>query len=185
MNKLFADGGVIGKNPSPTGGTWAYCIPEFENAQNNYFGAAGILTLYYAPEKIIPVTNNQTEMLAILKGFDALPENWIGTIYSDSMVTIGRIKNGKKGLQVGGWEWKNIPAWMYMRYNYHRKRFLNFKDFQYVQLDGHPTKAQLESGIGKRGNPTHKYNVWCDEKCGEIGKVFLETGKRIIVYSEE
>jgi hypothetical protein len=44
----------------------------------------------------------------------------------------------------------------------------------YVLLDGHPTRAQLSAGVGKRGSPVSEHNVWCDEACTEVGRLLLE-----------
>lgn len=51
---------------------------------------------------------------------------------------------------------------------------------QYVQLDGHPTKANLRAGVGKRGNPVSRHNAWCDRECARVGQRFLlEIGRFI------
>lgn len=156
---LFVDGGVIGSNPSMIGGTYAYRL-IFEDGSNA--GRGNVIT----PTEIGgPVTNNQTEMLAMLEGLKRLPDYWTGTIYSDSAVTLGRV--------FSGWKWKNIPTWMHQLYKEQRARLTCWSDIKYVQLDGHPTKAQLLSGIGKRGNPVSEHNVWCDQACTEAGETFM------------
>lgn len=44
-----------------------------------------------------------------------------------------------------------------------------------VLLQGHPTKADLACGIGKKRNlPVSIHNVWCDEACGKAAREFLE-----------
>lgn len=113
-----------------------------------------------------PVTNNQTEMLALIVGLEQLPAGFRGTIYSDSQVTLGRV--------FMGWKWKNIPGWMHRRYQKQRARLLDWDEIKYVLLDGHPTKAQLQAGRGKRGHPVSEHNVWCDEACRKAGEAFMQ-----------
>ncbi len=57
---LFCDGGVIQKNPSPLGGTYAYCLVEQDKRVWERAGVIG------TDESGTPaVTNNLTEMLAV------------------------------------------------------------------------------------------------------------------------
>ena len=168
---LYVDGGVIGSNPSMIGGTYAYRL-IFEDGNN--VGWANVVT----PAEIGgPVTNNQTEMLAMLEGLKRLPDHWVGTIYSDSAVTLGRV--------FSGWKWKNIPVWMHKVYQEQRARLTYWSELKYVQLDGHPTKAQLLSSIGKRGNPVSEHNVWCDHACQRAGEEFLANVGQNIPLSHE
>ena len=156
---LYCDGGVLGHNPSSIGGTYAW---RHVSEDGNTRGGSGVLT---AEQSGGPVTNNQTEMLALLKGLENCPSDWAGCIYSDSAVTLGRI--------FLGWKWKNIPSWMHLLWQVQRHRLVNWDLITYVQLDGHPTKAQLKSGIGKRGNPVSEHNVYCDEMCTAAGKEWM------------
>ena len=96
QNCLFVDGGVIRENPSPLGGTFAARI--IQNGQVT-FEHAGAIT----PEQahVPAVTNNLTEMYALVIGLTFLPDDWVGTVYSDSQVTLGRA--------FLGWKWNNIP----------------------------------------------------------------------------
>jgi hypothetical protein len=108
------------------------------------------------------VTNNQTEMMAMVKGLESLPVNWVGTIFSDSQVTLGR--------SFAGWKWANIPSWLVHRFQAARARLLHFDEFDHVLLAGHPTRAQLLSGVGKHGYPVSVHNVWCDQACRIAGE---------------
>jgi ribonuclease HI len=166
IKELYVDGGVIAVNPSPFGGTYAYRL-VLDNGR--FFSEGKVVTV---SEMGGSVTNNQTEMLALLEGLKHLPDDWTGTIYSDSMVTLGRAFSGFK--------WKNIPAWMIKLYQEQRRRLIHWDQIKHVQLDGHPTKKQLEAGIGKRGNPVSIHNVWCDQACQEAGAKFMDAiGKNI------
>lgn len=166
ITELYCDGGVIGSNPSAIGGTYAGLL-VYEDG--HVYGFSGAIS---AQDMGSDVTNNQTEMLALLRGLQKLPDDWCGTIYSDSQVTLGRA--------FLEWKWKNIPEWMHRLWRQQRGRLKNWDQIQYALLDGHPTKAQLTAGIGKRGHPVSVHNVWCDHACTEAGARFLEEiGKNI------
>ena len=156
---IYCDGGVIASNPSSIGGTYAV---RYIYADGRMEGAGYVLS---AKENGGPVTNNQTEMMAVLAGLQFVPNDWAGTIYSDSAVTLGRI--------FLGWKWNNIPQFIHRIFQLQRQRLENWEKIKHVQLDGHPTKAQLVSGIGKRGNPVSEHNVWCDEACRQAGELYL------------
>lgn len=164
--ELYVDGGVIAVNPSLIGGTFAYRL-VLDNGR--FVGVGKVVTV---DQMGGPVTNNQTEMLALLEGLKHLPDDWVGMIYSDSMVTLGRA--------FSGFRWKNIPAWMHKLYQEQRRRLIHWDEIKYVLLDGHPTKAQLKAGIGKRGHPVSEHNVWCDQACKKAGDAFMDAiGKNI------
>src|SRR4051812_27988621 len=99
---FYTDGGVIGANPSPIGGTWAFCIVD---AGERITCESGIIT----PEQagLPAITNNLTELLAIVNGREALPWAWSGTIYSDSWVSLQRVFLAAK--------LANVPPWLVHR----------------------------------------------------------------------
>lgn len=165
VNKLYCDGGVIGHNPSPIGGTWAYrrVIDQMVVDERS-----GIITPDSAQTPC--VTNNLTEMLALVYGLLSLPPIWLGTIYSDSQITLGRASLG--------WKWKNIPSWLYKEFGCAAKRLVNFKDIKYVLLQGHPTKSELLAGVGSKGYPVSEHNVWCDLACGQRAREFMLAFKK-------
>jgi ribonuclease HI len=132
-------------------------------ADGHVFGYSGAIS---AQDMGSTVTNNQTEMLALLMGLSKLPADFAGTVYSDSAVTLGRV--------FCGWKWKNVPEWLHRMYRTERARLTHWDQIKYVQLDGHPTKAQLVSGVGKRGNKVSEHNVWCDDACRKAGEQFLD-----------
>ena len=161
IKTLYADGGVIGHNPSGIGGTWAWCLAN--EADEMIAHGQGHITP--AEAEMPGITNNLTEMLALIRGLEQLPVDFKGTVCSDSQITLGRV--------FWGWKWSNIPGWMHRRFQAARKRLVNFEQITVVQLDGHPTVAQLGAKIGKRGNPVSKHNVWCDRACGEAAQNYL------------
>jgi ribonuclease HI len=160
-NKLYADGGVITHNPSEIGGTWAYRILKDGLVTCEF---SGILTPKQA--KMVTVSNNLTEMCAVIAGLRALPDDWTGTIYSDSQITLGRL--------FMSWKWNEIPQWLHDMYKDAQKRLVNWERLTWVLLDGHPTKAHLAAGLGKRGHPVSEHNKWCDQACTAAAKHYLE-----------
>lgn len=159
-NALFADGGVIGANPSAIGGTWAWRWVCETRVLHQH---SGVITPQNAD--LPAITNNLTEMLALVRGLQALPDVWVGTVYSDSQITLGRVFQG--------WKWKNIPLWLHHDYQQTRARLVNWDQFKYVLLQGHPTRAELAAGVGSRGYPVSEHNIWCDKACGERAAEFL------------
>jgi len=82
----YADGGVIGRNPSQIGGTFAWCHIDANNRQVASY--SGVIT---PVEAALPaITNNLTEMLALVAGLEALPLHWRGTVYSAALQHIDR-----------------------------------------------------------------------------------------------
>lgn len=162
---VYADGGVIGRNPSPRGGTWAWLHVATESRvvddPKPLIAACGAGIV--RPERILdlPVTNNQTEYLALLRALHALPDGWSGPVYSDSAVTLGRF--------FAGWRHRQIPPrWEAAM----REQVARLGTLRPVLLDGHPTRAQLAAGSGKRGNPVSDFNVLCDQRCGALAREF-------------
>lgn len=161
---LYADGGVIGRNPSSVGGTWAW---RHVNANGEPVAEeSGVITV--AEAKVGFVTNNLTELLALVNGIEALPAGWRGTVYSDSNISLGRLFRG--------WALNEVPQWLIERMGA-AMRHVDIEHSREVLLDGHPTKAQLEAGTGKRGNPVSIHNVWCDEACGEQARQHVDARK--------
>lgn len=169
IRAVYADGGVIRKNPSILGGTWAWCHvdtdllvvdqPELHILSSG----SGLLTPERAGFHL--VSNNHTEYFALAKCLRELPDGWSGRVYSDSRITLGRFFEG--------WRNENLPeAWVERI----RQELRRLGTLQWTLLDGHPTQAQLAAGIGKRGNACSSFNVWCDLRCGAEAKAFLEQG---------
>lgn len=149
---LYTDGGVIGANPSPIGGTWAYCLVDAIGERIRC--DSGVITP--AEAQLPAITNNLTELLAIVNGREALPYAWTGTIHSDSWVSLQRVFLAAK--------LKNVPPWLVERLQ-RLQRDGWFSGCFWQLLDGHPTKAQLAASVGKRGAPVSIHNVWADAEC--------------------
>lgn len=172
MLKLFCDGGVCLKNPSSIGGTWAWVIVDGDEPVEQKSG-------FIKPEEMKSgtVTNNQTELLAIVRGFQRLHPANVVHVCSDSMVSLGRVFRK--------YPFNNIPTWLREELEAEKKRLLKFFEFRYVLMDGHPTRKHLEQGFGKRGNPTSKWNKLCDDLCTKESAAYLKAHPHILsTFSE-
>lgn len=165
MLKLYADGGVIQRNPSSIGGTWAWCLVNDDELIQSDSGVIIPTDVVTFPGNL--VTNNQTELFAVIQGLSQLPDDAIVEVRSDSEVTLGRVFKM--------YAFNNIPFWMKSSLQIEKKRLKNFSKFTYELMDGHPTKAQVISGFGKRGHVTSKWNVLCDKMCNEAAERFLQS----------
>lgn len=158
---LYTDGGVIGQNPSLIGGTWAWCLVDASGEMRRH--AVGWLTP--AELDAEAVTNNHTELLALVLGLEALDADFAGTVYSDSWVSLQRVFRAAK--------LNNVPQWLVERLQILQKSG-RLANLDYTLLDGHPTRAQIEAGIGKRGHPVSIHNVWCDQQCSALARERLQ-----------
>lgn len=147
---LYADGGCVLKNPSEIGITWAYCLVDADDK---------LIRSDYGFIAFKGGTNNQAEMISCVIGMESLPLAWCGTLASDSKITLGRLFEGNAV--------KNLPL------DYVKRAKAAMERLGVVEpkhLDGHATKKQLETGIGKNGNPTSKWNSECD-RLANLAKV--------------
>lgn len=158
---LYTDGGVIGQNPSLIGDTWAWCLVDASGEMRRH--AVGWLTP--AELDAEAVTNNHTELLALVLGLEALDADFAGTVYSDSWVSLQRVFLAAK--------LNNVPQWLVERLQILQKSG-RLANLDYTLLDGHPTRAQIEAGIGKRGHPVSIHNVWCDQQCSALARERLQ-----------
>lgn len=171
---IYADGGVIGSNPSSAGGTFAWC--QVDELSERIRTGSGYV---YPVEIGMPhVTNNVTELWALVAALESLPEGWAGTVYSDSHVSLLRLFKGAS--------LNNVPTVLCSRMGLAIRR-VDLKACTYVLLDGHPTKDQLVAGKGKRGNPVSVHNKWCDQECGRLAKAFSrlegQQAQSAVIYS--
>jgi ribonuclease HI len=162
---VYADGGVIGRNPSAEGGTWAWCHVNTSRlvvpVVSVCIVASGKGYLHPRDAQTEKVTNNQTEYWALLQCLKALPDGWSGPVYSDSAITLGRFGNG--------WKHDGIPGLWEVEMHEARQRL---GKLTWNLLDGHPTRAQLEAGKGKRGGAVSVFNAWADARCTELAKEY-------------
>jgi ribonuclease HI len=153
--ELYTDGGVIGKNPSPLGGTWCFCVVQEGEI---LWQGSDIIT----PDifKIKTISNNFSELYAAVMGLSSLPIGWEGTLYSDSLITIHRVTNSVK--------FNGIPNSLRLKTLDLRRN----RKYKTVLLGGHPNKLELDSGFRKDGKPVSKWNVLCDKTCTKLAKGF-------------
>lgn len=177
--EIYADGGVEGSSRSSVCGAWAFCFVN--EAGNRVFELGGIAT----PTSMgLPdVTNNQTEMLAAINALKAVPRPWAGVLRSDSNITLGRLFAGwhkgdsgwcREMADDSYWELNGLPGWVIVEIQALRPWILA-SGIRGELLDGHPTSAQLATGIGKRGSPVSKHNVWCDQECQRQIKAYVRS----------
>ncbi len=117
------------------------------------------------------ITNNLTEMLAVLRGLYSMPEKWHGYVCSDSKVTLDRvfvIREVKDPVV-----WKGIPSRMTKMYKFVTEK-VDWSSCQRIQLAGHPTRQELIAGH-KEGVRVSKWNVACDWICKSLSKEYMET----------
>jgi ribonuclease HI len=151
---VYADGGVIGRNPSPLGGTWAFC---YVNAiGGRLYGTGGSITP--AEAGLPAVTNNLTELLAVVLALECLPWGWEGRVYSDSQVTLRRLRRPAKT------KWAGVPQWLKGRVF---AAVARLGVVAYHLLAGHPTAGELRNGKRHDGTPVSAHNCWCDSRCSE------------------
>jgi ribonuclease HI len=160
--EIYCDGGVIARNPSEVGGTWAWCL-VVDDTMKLY--RSGVIV----PVAGTVITNNMSELYAAIMAIETLPRGWDGTIRSDSRVTIGRISRG--------WNLRNVPEDLARLVDAVRTRLadeadLGFATFELVQ--GHPSREDLARGVGRKRNlPVSKWNVWCDRECNRVGAQYV------------
>lgn len=171
---LFADGGVIEHNPSPKGGMWAWRLcksdePIGTNKIDNVVKDVINCNSFLVVPTVGNISNNITEMMAILNGLMACDPSWNLTVLSDSQIALKRI--------FSNWKWKHVPQQIHDMYDFQEERFggeERMKSIPFMLLQGHPTNEELKKGVGDRGYPVSKHNVWCDKQCGLESEKYLK-----------
>jgi ribonuclease HI len=154
ITAIYCDGGVIARNPSPVGGTWAWCHVDAAGAR--IAQGSGVLP-------VPGTTNNVAEFCAAVLALEAAPDGWTGRLCSDSQVTLGRL--------CWGWKLTGLPLDWVQRGSLVLQRL---GLVEAVLLQGHPTAADLRAGIGaKRGYPVSAHNVFCDQACSREAAAWL------------
>lgn len=148
----YCDGGVAQASRSAIAGAWAWCwVDEYGVVVQE---DSGLLI----PTRSWPtITNNYAEYVAAVRALAGLPDKWHGTLYSDSGITLGRL--------LQGWRTEGLPEALVERGNVQVKRV---SPFRAVLLQGHPTKEELATGLGKTGRPVSEHNVRCDQRCAAL-----------------
>jgi len=175
--KVYTDGGVISKNPSDIGGTWA--VRFVDKDDNVVHEMSGIV--FPNTFGMTHITNNFTEFYAMLMAFEYLPEHWIGDVYCDSEITLGR--------WFYGWKLAGIPMDII-------KRFVDIRKKRTARnitlLAGHPSMSDLARGYKLKTSSSHaidaypvafpvsEHNKWCDKTCEHLSVDYVGNIQLII-----
>lgn len=159
----YADGGVIGASRSNLGGSWAWC--HVNAAGQRIRQEAGLLI---PKGRVTTITNNYSEYVAMVRCMEALPKGWIGNLFTDSNITIGRLASG--------WATNGLPDLLVRR---GQRALARLGGVNFHLLDGHPTREQLATGTGKRGHAVSEHNVWCDAECVRRMQQYMDQIARI------
>jgi ribonuclease HI len=182
---LFTDGGCIGRNPSIHGGTWAYIIlnahttprtlavpatPPNPRIKSGVVWPKGGKIIESAEFEEIEqsffdrpyVTSNLTEFYAALTGIHELYRRDYRKIqlFTDSEVTASRLTGEKAAM-------KGLPANLVN----HWREIQSSLALDILLLQGHPTKIELEAGVGKSGRVVSVWNKHCDTECRRLANL--------------
>jgi ribonuclease HI len=181
VTSVWTDGGVLLSNPSRIGGTAAFRMVDA--ADNVVLERCFLYVPFLTPwHPHIPnvtmlrwphaqISNNVTELEAVLQAFFVLPGGWSGTVYSDSKITLGRV--------FSGYQLKGIDADR-AGMLFSRKECLG--SLSSVLVAGHPTQRELSIGYKDKkleGGGTVRYlvsrhNVACDQMCTAAAAAYLK-----------
>lgn len=171
---VYCDGGMI---PSADAGTYAYCYVDAGGAR--IYEQAGytfpsVEQSRYKVQYIDTgrVTSPISELVALCSAMEDLP------ITAQPVTVYCDCENALQWV-FGNNRMKAVTLDLQFRVLEVKKRLSVFppiEDIRYVVLDGHPSKNQIETGIGKRGNPVSIHNVWCDDNCNIMRREYEEFG---------
>lgn len=166
ITAAYCDGGLLDRNPSAIGGTWAYVLISKDDEVVRQGSGTVLVNDEWGMDRI---TNNFTELLAALKAMEQLPDGWNGTIYTDSLITLRRI--------TGGQSFVGIPVKMKTEVRHQLARLSH----RAVLLGGHPTAKELRMGRTARGYPCSRWNVACDAACNEESERYWTEAAREVL----
>lgn len=166
---LFADGGVILKNPSTIGGTWAWCGVSASGEHIREVGGYLLPNTSTCPGwprvGSRTVTNNESEFYAALRAIESMPAGWSGMLVCDSKITLDRMWQLMQGEHLTAFrsDWQVRAC-----------RALQRSDgVRLVHVAGHPTIEDQWRGFtfkdGKKVRVS-RHNVWCDKRCTELAR---------------
>lgn len=157
---LYSDGGIIGRNPSTLGGTWAFCKIQSGKMLDSKSGVVTPLE-----NKVEKITNNFTELFAATKALLTIDKEYPTTIFVDSAITLHRLTTSQR--------FAGIPNWLrLLTLDLRRNR-----RWKVELVAGHPTREELKNGFTANGSPVSKWNQWCDLECKRLAREFMENLK--------
>lgn len=155
--QLYTDGGLIGPNPSPQGGTWAWCIVEKVNFQEWEMVRKRSGIIRPADFGIDTISNNVAELSAIVFGLEHLVPSLTNIEWhTDSKVALCWMTGRNP-------KFKNVPDSLKKRAIAVRHRIVEAH-----LLSGHPTRKELARGQSVSGRPVSEWNCWCDRECSRL-----------------
>jgi ribonuclease HI len=160
---LFSDGGVVEVNPSPVAGVWAWCATD-------QTGWRIIEDSGFVLATDSPISNNQMEWCAAMMALEAMPDQWSGTLVTDSRNVLDRLAYLRRNLGLPASQVivpRNLPWQWYRRMV---TSMLRLGDVTFRHVKGHPTAADLKRGFTLTPDGARKYDVsdqqvWCDAEC--------------------
>lgn len=176
ITHLYTDGGLVLRNPSEIGGSWAYVLTDQDDEE--LLRASGIIRPSDVGPGVTSVTNNYMELLAVTIGMQQLPPLWSGKILLDSHVTITRIDKVRARPSFRG-----VPPELEAKVLSEKARL---GDYLVVLLQGHPRLAELKTGIANTGRPVSIHNKTCDYLCrGSTTRLLAEHNAQLKVRNRE
>lgn len=151
VTHIYTDGGLVGRNPSSVGGSWAIVLTDINNSVALEF--CGFIPA--TPER--PITNNIIEQIAVTLALESMPDKWSGTLCSDSQNAIGR--------QFYKWAINGLPQNVIDRGHAALSRLGTIRP---ELVKGHPSKRELVAGKNSRGTRVSIHNVRADELCTNV-----------------
>lgn len=161
---LYTDGGVVGANPSPFGGTYAFVGVDSDDCKvfegYGFIRPDDLRLPSEVDDGIDEVTNNVTEILAIyyaLHYVRHLPHTTTFTVWTDSQIA------------ERWWTCKHPELSPYPQ-AIHNLRYSvpgTLARTTFRLLAGHPSKSHLQRGI-KNGLPVSPWNMLADKLCTQV-----------------
>lgn len=186
---VYADAGLLSPNPSPIGGTFAYCYTDTDDEFMAGYAGVILTTSIRAnrnpkevPQYLTVDENNrgriaqwdkshmspdQAELMALIWAIGALRPGWSGKVYSDNQSALERL--------FGKYEWNGIPK---HNREYGEKCVARLGKVEPILLNGHPSRKDLISGLRTNKNgitrPCSVHNKWCDTQSTLMKKLYRE-----------
>lgn len=175
--RIYTDGGVMGRNPSPLGGMWAFCAVDIRDVLIH--GDGHVITP--AEVELDYVENNVSELFAVVKALEWAPVGPAFTIWTDSLNTLRRVIDPINARMNG------VCDSLHQRLIAAVQRHGGTLPHQRLDVRlcaGHPTKAELDAGRKAKNNlPVSQWNVWCDKRCNDVREIH-EAAMRLAVHEK-
>jgi len=158
---VFTDGGCLGRNPSPHGGTWAFCAVR-DDRQVLAERSGLVQPLRQPSGDPTPVSNNVAELYAAWQALCWLGPEVPCVLWTDSRLTQLRLTRSHR--------FAGVPPSLHREILRLRARLR----FTVILGAGHPTKQELAQGFRARnGLPTSRWNVRVDALCQQRARKFF------------